>query len=53
MDFYTVLDQIVMLLQQRGRVMYRALKRQFQLDDEALADLKEELIKAAQVARDG
>src|SRR5262245_47717456 len=52
MDFYAVLDQVVALLRQRGRVTYRALKRQFQLDDEALADLKEELIKAAQVARD-
>ena len=39
MDFYTVLDQVLALLRQRGRVSYRALKRQFQLDDEALADL--------------
>ena len=52
MDFYAVLDQVMALLQQRGRVTYRALKRQFGLDDESLADLKEELIKAAQVARD-
>ena len=32
MDFYTVLDQAVDLLRQRGRVTYRALKLQFQLD---------------------
>src|SRR5262249_7491529 len=43
MDFYTVLDQVLALLRQRGRVSYRALKRQFQLDDETLADLTAEL----------
>ena len=43
MDFYGVLDQVVDLLRRRGRVAYRALKRQFALDDELLADLKAEL----------
>ena len=43
MDFYTVLDQVVALLRRRGRVSYRALKRQFALDDELLADLTAEL----------
>jgi class 3 adenylate cyclase/tetratricopeptide (TPR) repeat protein len=43
MDFYAVLDQVVALLRSRGRVSYRALKRQFALDDEVLADLKAEL----------
>ena len=38
MDLYEVLDQIVALLRQRQRVTYRALKVQFQLDDEALGD---------------
>jgi hypothetical protein len=46
MDFYTVLDQVLVLLRQRGRVSYRAPKRQFQLDDEALADLTAELLYA-------
>jgi len=46
MDFYTVLDQVLTLLRQRGRVSYRALKRQFQLDDETLADLIAELLYA-------
>src|SRR6266478_7272162 len=45
MDFYAILDQ-------RQRVTYRALKVQFQLDDEALEALKEELIEAQQLARD-
>ena len=44
MDFYEVADQIVKLLQQRGRLTYRALKRQFDLDDEVLEDLKEEIL---------
>src|SRR5262245_61090283 len=44
MEFYAVLDQVVALLQQRGRVTYRTLKREFQLDDERLDDLKEELL---------
>jgi class 3 adenylate cyclase len=52
MDFYMVLDQIIALLQQRGRVSYQALKRQFNLDDAYIDDLKVELIDAQQVARD-
>ena len=46
MDFYDVLDQIVALLQRRGRVTYSALKLQFRLDDEHLAVLKDELLYA-------
>ena len=34
MDFVAVVDQVIALLRQRGRVAYRTLKRQFQLDDE-------------------
>src|SRR5262245_28526947 len=52
MDFYELLDDVSKLLHQRGRVTYRALKRQFHLDDEVLDDLKEELIKAQRVAVD-
>jgi class 3 adenylate cyclase len=52
MGFYEVLDQVVQLLQQRGRVTYRALKREFQLDDDFLEDLKDELIKAQRLAVD-
>ncbi|CAB1072083.1 Proteins incorrectly called adenylate cyclase [Olavius algarvensis Delta 1 endosymbiont] len=44
MDFYKVVDQVVKLLQQRGRLTYRALRLQFKLDDETLEALKEELI---------
>jgi class 3 adenylate cyclase len=52
MDFYAILDQVIVLLRQRQRVTYRALKVQFQLDDEALAALKEELIEAQHLAVD-
>ncbi len=52
MDFYAVLDQVLDLLRQRGRVTYRALKRQFDLDDAALEDLKAEIIEAHRLAVD-
>ena len=52
MDFYAVLDQVVELLRQRGRVTYRALKLQFDLDDNALETLKEDLIDAQRLAVD-
>src|SRR5436305_14367580 len=44
MDFYAMLDQVVDLLRSRQRATYRTLKRQFNLDDAALEDLKEELL---------
>jgi hypothetical protein len=46
MDFYEVVDQVVDLLRSRGRVSYRALKLRFDLDDERLDALKEELLYA-------
>src|SRR4029450_10347712 len=50
MDFDAILDQAIAMLQRRGRLTYGALKRQFQLDDEYLADLKAELIDGQRVA---
>src|SRR5262245_42824563 len=52
MDFYEVLDQVVALLQRQQRVSYRALKRQFGLDDEYVEDLKAELIEVKELAVD-
>src|SRR5713226_223840 len=52
MTFEEILDQAIAMLQRRGRVAYRTLKRQFQLDDEAIEDLKIELIDAQHLARD-
>ena len=52
MTFEEILDQAVALLQRRGRVTYRALKRQFNVDDDYLEDLKAELIKGQRLAVD-
>ena len=52
MTFADLLDQAVALLQQRGRLTYRALKRQFSLDDETLNDLKIEIIRGQRLAVD-
>jgi predicted ATPase/class 3 adenylate cyclase len=52
MTFEEILDQALAMLQRRGRVTYRTLKRQFQLDDEALEDLKAEIIKGQRLAVD-
>jgi class 3 adenylate cyclase/tetratricopeptide (TPR) repeat protein len=51
-DFVAVLDQVITLLRQRGRLTYGTLKRQFSLDDAALDDLKDELIYGQRVAVD-
>src|SRR5262245_28234451 len=51
-DFYTILDQVIAVLRQRQRVTYRALKRQFDLDDDYLEDLKAELIQGQRLAVD-
>ena len=52
MTFDDILDQAITMLQRRGRLTYRTLKRQFQLDDEALEDLKFELIEGQRLATD-
>ena len=52
MTFDEALDQVRVLLQQRGRVTYRSLKLRYQLDDELLAGVTDELISAERVAVD-
>jgi class 3 adenylate cyclase len=52
MTFEEVVDQALAMLQRRGRVTYRLLKRQFQLDDAALEDLTIELIDGQRLATD-
>jgi class 3 adenylate cyclase/predicted ATPase len=44
MDFDQILDQAIEMLQRRRRLTYGTLKRQFDLNDAALQDLKEELL---------
>ena len=50
MTFEEILDQAIAMLQRRGRLTYGTLKRQFQLDDAALEDLTNELIKGQRLA---
>ncbi len=50
MTFNEILGQVRELLQSKGRVSYRALKLQFNLDKEYIEGLKDELIKAERVA---
>jgi class 3 adenylate cyclase/tetratricopeptide (TPR) repeat protein len=52
MTFEEILDQTIAMLQRRGRLTYGTLKRQFQLDDAALEDLKNELIEGQRLAVD-
>jgi class 3 adenylate cyclase/predicted ATPase len=52
MTFEEILDQAIAMLQRRGRLTYRALKRQFNVDDDYLEDLKAELIKGQRLAVD-
>jgi class 3 adenylate cyclase len=52
MTFEDILDQAIAMLQRRGRLTYRTLQRQFQLDDAALDDLKHELIEGQRLAVD-
>ena len=50
MTFEEILNQALALLQRQGRMSYRALKRQFDLDEAYLEDLKFEIIEVHRVA---
>src|SRR5215831_11198663 len=52
MTFEEVLDQAIAMLQRRGRVTYRTLQLQFQLDEAHLEALKDELIYGQRLALD-
>ena len=52
MKFSEIIEQASELLQRKGRITYRSLKREFALDDESLDDLKYELIEGQEVAAD-
>ena len=53
MNLYAVLDQVINLLRQHGRVAYRVLKLQFTLNDEAIEARKDELIYSQRLAVNG
>jgi hypothetical protein len=50
MTFEEILDQALAMLQRRGRASYRALQRQFQLDDAYLQDLTAEIVEVLQLS---
>jgi class 3 adenylate cyclase len=52
MDFYALCAQVIVLLQRESRVPYRVLTLQFQLDDDTLEALKDDLIYAKRLALD-
>ena len=52
MEFDELLSQVLALLQREGRVSYRAIKVRFQLDDDHLEAVKDELIYAKKLAED-
>src|SRR5262245_6416771 len=52
MTFDEILTHVIELLQREGRVSYRALKLRFELDDEYIEGLKDELIAAKKLALD-
>ncbi len=52
MKFSEIIEQASDLLKHKGRVSYRVLKREFDLDEEALEDLKFELTQTDRVARE-
>ena len=52
MTFDAILAQVLDVLQHQGRVAYRALKVRFNLDDDYLEALKDELIYARRLAVD-
>src|SRR4051812_36101202 len=55
MKFSAMVGQVLDLLQRQGRVSYRMLKREFDLEDDIFADLKEELLysHAQQIQEEG
>ena len=52
MDYEAVLAQVLDLLQREKRLSYRVLKRRLGIDDDALEDLKEDLIYAKKLTVD-
>ena len=52
MTFDEILEQVITLLKRQGRVSYRAIKVRFDLNDDHLEAVKDELIYAQQLAVD-
>ena len=44
MTFEEIVDRAIDMIQRRGQVSYRMIKRQFDLDDAVFEDLKDEIL---------
>ena len=51
MNLFDVVREVRRLLEESGRVSQRMVRRQFNLDDDTLADVIEELVDVQRVAR--
>ena len=51
-QFYEIVAQVIALLKREKRVSYRALRRQFDLDDSYVEDLKFEMVRVKELAKD-
>src|SRR6516165_6258361 len=52
MTFDEILEQVITLLKRQGRVSYRALKRRYDINDDYIEDLKEEILYVHPVVDD-
>ncbi|WP_235108975.1 hypothetical protein [Acaryochloris sp. 'Moss Beach'] len=52
MSFEEILEQTIEILHRRGQVSYRAIKRQFGIDEQYLEDIKYEIIDVLKIAVD-
>lgn len=51
-SFVELLHKVTDLLESEGSLSYRAIKREFDVDDDVLEDIKTELVEVKQIARD-
>ena len=51
-SFVELLHKVTELLESEGSLSYRAIKREFDVDDDVLEDIKTELVEVKQIARD-
>src|SRR5260370_19146074 len=52
MDFEDMVDEVIDSVRSGGSMSYRGMKRQFDLDDDYMEDLKEEIIYSQRLAVD-
>ncbi len=52
MTFYELLNKVENLLEREGKMSYRALQREFEIDVETLDDIRQELVVVKKIARD-